>query len=353
VGSCAGRIRAGRSYTDAMPLPVSPPDREPSFDALLAALDLPRERLQAFDPQAPRIDAQRPLLVLPPAFEAARATLIERYPAGHPARVLRAGEPQDAELPTLPANAEAWLLAPLAPEQDHRSIAALRAVIERLYAPGGCPWDREQTHETLRHYLLEETYEVAEAIDASDLGGLREELGDLLVQILMHAAMAQEAGEFTLEEVIAHASEKMVRRHPHVFGEEEAGDSAALLARWDEIKAVERAGRGEGGVRAALDAVPSAAPALLRAAALQGRAERAGHAPPAAAPAERLREALGALDGASPADAEAGIGELLWAAVALAREREIDAESALRASAAAFVERVAADDGEPRARPTS
>ncbi|MDA0256646.1 MAG: MazG family protein, partial [Chloroflexi bacterium] len=227
---------------------------------MLAALDLPRGRVQAFDPQAPRIDAQRPLLVLPAAFRAARAVLDERYPVGHPVQVLRGGEPQDAALPALPADAEAWLLAPLAPEQDHRSLAALRAVIERLYAPDGCPWDREQTHETLRPHLLEETYEVAEAIDTGDLGALREELGDLLVLILMHAAMAQEAGEFTLEEVVAHASEKMVRRHPHVFGEEEAGDSAALLSRWDEIKAVERAGRGEGGVRAALDAVPSAAP---------------------------------------------------------------------------------------------
>lgn len=326
----------------------SPRDRTPALDALIAALELSPERVQAFDPQAPRIDAQRPLLVLPAAFEAARTLLGARYPARHPARVLQGGEPRDAELPTLPDDAEAWLIAPLAAEQDHPSLAALRAVIERLYAPGGCPWDREQTHETLRHHLLEESYEVAEAIDTGDLGGLREELGDLLVQILMHAAMAQEAGEFTLEEVVAHASRKMVRRHPHVFGEEKAGDSAALLARWDEIKAEERAKRGESGVRVALDAVPSATPALLRAAALQGRAERAGHAPPAASPVERLREALDALDGASPdadADAEARVGELLWAAVALAREREIDAESALRAAAAAFVERVAAADG--------
>jgi tetrapyrrole methylase family protein / MazG family protein len=328
-----------------MPTTPSSRDRTPSLDALTAALELSPERVQAFDPQAPRIDAQRPLLVLPAAFEAARTLLGERYPAGHPARVLQGGEPRDAELPTLPDDAEAWLIAPLAAEQDHPSLAALRSVIERLYAPGGCPWDREQTHETMRHHLLEESYEVAEAIDTGDLGGLREELGDLLVQILMHAAMAQEAGEFTLEEIVAHASQKMVRRHPHVFGQEEAGDSAALLTRWDEIKATERAGRGEGGVRAALDAVPSAAPALLRAAALQGRAERAGHAPPAASPAGRLREALDALDGAAPsADAEARVGELLWAAVALAREREIDAESALRTAAAAFVERVAAAD---------
>ena len=331
-----------------MPPPAPRPNREPPLDALLAALELPPERVQAFDPQAPRIDAQRPLLVLPVAFEAARARLAERYPAGHAARVLHGGEPHDVALHALPDDADAWLIAPLAPEQDHRSLGALRAVIERLYAPGGCPWDREQTHETLRHYLLEETYEVAEAIDAGDLGALHEELGDLLVQILMHAAMAQEAGEFTLEELVAHASKKMVRRHPHVFGEEEAGDSAALLSRWDEIKAVERAGRGEGGVRAALDAVPAAAPALLRAAALQGRAERAGHAPPAAAPVERLRDALGGLASAAPDDAEARIGELLWAAVAVAREVEVDAESALRRVASAFVERVAAaEDGAP------
>ena len=246
----------------------------------------------------------------------------------------------------LPDGAGAWLIAPLAPEEDHPSFAALRSIVERLYAPGGCPWDREQTHESLRQYLLEESYEVAEAIDEGDVSALREELGDLLVQILMHCAMAQEASEFTVEEVVRDASLKMIRRHPHVFGDESAQDAASLVAvRWDEIKAAERAARGEGGLGAALDAVPRAAPALLRAAALQGRAERAGASRPPAQPAERVREALEGAEAAGWAQAESRIGELLWAVVALGREHDIDAEAALRASAAAFVEQVA---GQPR-----
>ena len=241
----------------------------------------------------------------------------------------------------LPGDARAWLIAPLAPEQDHRSLAGLRSIVERLYAPGGCPWDREQTHRSLRPYLLEESYEVSEAIDAGDLRALREELGDLLVQVLMHCAVAQEASEFTLEEVVGEASRKMRRRHPHVFGGESVSDAAALVARWDQIKAAERAARGESGAGAAFNAVPRAAPALLRAAALQARAERAGAPRPAEPAAARVRAALRDAEAAAPPDGEARLGDLLWAVVALARERGIDAESALRASAAAFVAQAA------------
>ncbi len=322
------------------------PAREPRLDALLVLLGLPAERVQSFDPLAPRFDAGRPLLVLPAAYGGARTLLAERYPAAHPARVVVGGEARESAVGLLPDGAGAWLIAPLAPEEDHPSFAALRSIVERLYAPGGCPWDREQTHESLRQYLLEESYEVAEAIDEGDVSALREELGDLLVQILMHCAMAQEASEFTVEEVVRDASLKMIRRHPHVFGDESAQDAASLVARrWDEIKAAERAARGEGGLGAALDAVPRAAPALLRAAALQGRAERAGASRPPAPPAERVREALEGAEAAGWAEAESRIGELLWAVVALAREHDIDAEAALRASAAAFVEQVA---GQPR-----
>lgn len=335
-----------------MPPEPPRPSREPVLDPILATLRLPPERVQSFDPQAPRINGQRPLLVLPAFYEAARPVLEGRYPADHPVRVIRDGEVQDATICLLPTNAAAWLVAPLAPEHDHRSFAGLRSVIERLYAPGGCPWDREQTHRTLRPYVLEEAYEVAAAIDAGDLDALREELGDLLVQVLMHSAMAAEASEFTLDEVIAHASEKMVRRHPHVFGEEDAADAASLLTRWDEIKAVERAQRGESGVRAALAAVPGAAPALLRAAALQGRAERAGRPFPSTAPAEHVREALDAVGAGPDADAENSIGELLWASVRLAREHEVDAESALRSAAASFVERVIDASDEAPADPS-
>ncbi|MYH40299.1 MAG: MazG family protein [Chloroflexi bacterium] len=326
------------------------PDREPHLDALLDLLGLAPERVQSLDPSNPRLDAARPLLVLPAAYAEARPLLAERYPAAHPARVVEGEGARESTVELLSDDARAWLIAPLTPEQDHRSLAALRSIVEQLYAPGGCPWDRDQTHESLRRYLLEESYEVAEAIDAGDASALREELGDLLVQILMHCAMAQEAREFTLEEVVREASLKMLRRHPHVFGDESAADAEAVAATWDEIKAAERSARGEGGPAAALDAVPRAAPALLRAQALQGRAERAGAPQPPGPPAAGVLEALRSLQGPGAAGAEALVGELLWAVVALAREHDVDAESALRASAAAFVGRIAgeaADEAAP------
>ena len=326
------------------------PDREPPLDALLDLLGLAPESVQSLDPSNTRYDAARPLLVLPAAYGEARPLLAERYPAAHPARVVEGEKARESTVELLPGGARAWLIAPLPPEQDHRSVAALRSIIERLYAPGGCPWDRDQTHESLRRYLLEESYEVAEAIDAGDASALREELGDVLVQILMHCAMAQEAREFTLEEVVREASLKMLRRHPHVFGDESTADLEAHVARWDEIKAAERSARGEGGPAAALDAVPRAAPALLRAQELQDRAERAGEPPPSRPPVARVLEALQAAEGPGAGGAEARVGELLWAAVALAREHDVDAESALRARAAALVARVAgatADDAAP------
>ncbi len=329
------------------------PHPAPGLDAVLVPLGLAPERVQSFDPLARRFDAARPLLVLPSAYAEARPLLDERYPSDHPARVVTGDGGRDVTVGVLPGDARAWLIAPLAPEQDHRALAGLRSIVERLYAPDGCPWDREQTHHSLRPYLLEESYEVAEAIDSGDLRSLREELGDLLVQILMHCAMAQEAAEFTLEEVVGEASHKMLRRHPHVFGDESADDAAALVERWDQIKAAERSARGEGGPGAALDAVPRAAPALLRAAALQGRAERAGAPRPDGPAAGRVREALREAESAGPRDAEARLGDLLWAVVALARERDVDAESALRAHAAAFVDQVSGPSAGDRATPSA
>ncbi|MCA9849892.1 MAG: hypothetical protein KC461_04510, partial [Dehalococcoidia bacterium] len=168
-----------------------------SLDRILAALDLEPWQVQAFDPAYPRFDAQRPLLVLGAQAEAARPLVRERYRPDLEARVIVDGEVRATKVATLPLDAEAWLLPALPPEADTRSIAGLRGVMEFLFSPEGCPWDREQTHATLRPYLLEEAYELVDAIDRDDMPGLREEIGDILAQMFMLTTIADLGGAFT------------------------------------------------------------------------------------------------------------------------------------------------------------
>lgn len=300
-----------------------------SLDAICEAIDLAPHAVQAFDPEHPAFDAQRPLLVLAPQFEAARPEIRRRYPASKAARVVRGGVVEACTIAALPLDAGAWLLPALAPEEDLRALAGLRRVMERLFAPDGCPWDREQTTESLRHYLLEETYELVDAIDRGDSDGIREELGDVLAHMFMQTALAQQAGTFTLEDVLEYATAKFVRRHPHVFGEEEAGSMAALLDRWETIKRAERAAKGgsdDATVEGALDSIPLAAPALVRTQSLIGRAGIGGLASSSTPATEAARVALDVGD----------VGALLFAAVRLARERDVDAEEALRLTSERF-----------------
>lgn len=185
----------------------------------------------------------------------------------------------------------------------------LVATLERLRAPGGCAWDREQTHASLVQYLVEETYELVEAIEAADDAELVEELGDVLYQVLFHADIAAEEGRFTLEDVAAHMTAKMVGRHPHVFGDAVADTADAVMASWDRLKAVEKPGR-----TSVLDGIPSAMPALALADKLLGRAAKVG--------VHR--------DAVAIAATEEQLGADLLAIVAAARERGLDAERALR-----------------------
>ncbi|MEK7868762.1 MAG: nucleoside triphosphate pyrophosphohydrolase, partial [Nitrospirota bacterium] len=147
-----------------------------------------------------------------------------------------------------------------------------------LRAPNGCPWDRKQTHESLKPYLLEEAYEVLETIDHRDNAKLKEELGDVLLQVIFHSQIASESGTFTIDEVVDHLAAKLVRRHPHVFGDQDAATKPAngeqVLSQWEEIKRAER--QAAGGAQSALDGVPKALPALLRAYQVQARASRVG-----------------------------------------------------------------------------
>lgn len=210
------------------------------------------------------------------------------------------------------------------PIVDLSSVAAVTRIAERLRAPDGCPWDREQTHASLRPHLLEEAYEALEALDSGDLDRLRDELGDLLFQIAIHAQLAFEEGAFDMSDVARAIGEKLVRRHPHVFkGTEIEGD---LLAQWERIKREERAAKG--GTESITSGVPKDLPALFAAERLQERAARVGIDPP------RIELPL-------DVDDEAFLGELLFDLVAAAREKGFDAESALREANERFVRRVA------------
>lgn len=327
-----------------------PPGTSPLI-AVIAALRLEPHELQMFDPSYPRFDAQRPLIVLREQLASARPSIAARYPPRADARAVIGDTATTVAVAELPAGADAWLLPALTPEQDSHALSGLRGVMERLYSADGCPWDREQTHETLRRYFLEEAYELVEAIDRGDMQALEEEIGDVLAHLFMQTALAQEAGAFTVEDVVAHASAKFVRRHPHVFGDEQAGSQEALLERWDQIKAAERAERDEApgaeAAEGALDSVPHAAPALQRASALIGRALRAGVTEPPASAHGQVAALAAALPRSPDADA---LGGLLWSVVRLAREVDVDAEEALREACARFATAVAALEHEARER---
>ena len=219
-------------------------------------------------------------------------------------------------------------------------------IMARLRAPGGCPWDREQTFDSIKPYLLEETYEVLDAVDARDWIGLREELGDLMLEAVFFAQMAAEAGHFRIEDSLDAVNEKLVRRHPHIFGTGTAKTPEEVKVRWDEIKAEEKRGAEKGGAeKGLLDAVPRATPALVEAAQLTSRAAGVGFDWPSAEQVlEKLDEELGELAEARAAGApreriEDEVGDLLFVIVNLARFLKVDPEQALRGTNRKFRER--------------
>lgn len=222
-------------------------------------------------------------------------------------------------------------------------IELLLEVMRRLRDPErGCPWDVAQTFETIAPYTVEEAYEVADAIERGDLDALREELGDLLFQVVFHARMAEELGAFDFATVAGGLADKMRRRHPHVFGTAEIADAAAQTTAWESHKARERRARGEG----VLDGVPIALPALARAQKLGRRAARVGFDWPdargvlakLAEEARELEDAIAARAGA-PEAVEEELGDLLFTVANLARHLEVDAEGALRRASLKFEHR--------------
>mgnify|MGYP001226544430 CR=1 FL=1 len=219
-------------------------------------------------------------------------------------------------------------------DAEQRRYDELRAIVAKLRAPDGCPWDREQTHASLRPYVIEEAYEVLAALDDADLPKLREELGDLLFQVLIHTQLAEEAGEFTMGDVLQGLADKPVRRHPHVFGDTRLEGSGQVVAQWDELKKAERAAAAE----SALAGIPPAQPALSLAQALLRRAASAGFAWPRREDVlAKLTEELDELARArTKEEAQEEFGDILFNLANYARYLEIDAEEALRGASRKF-----------------
>ncbi len=323
------------------------------------------------------IEPSRPVLIVPAALLGASASgAVTPLPGRHgpggddPLAVLRRLYPADhpvgrfgaAEATTIGALDAAVLatpcyLAPLAPEAAVAGTWAMPWISDRLRQPDGCPWDREQTHASLRSHLLEEAYEVYDALEGGATPELAGELGDLLLQVILHAQLAAEEGVFDLTDVQAALATKIVRRHPHVFGDAEAETASDVNRQWERIKATERADAGgETAAKSALDGISTSLPALAASQEMQERAAHLGYDWPSLdgvldkviEETEELREA--AADGDDRAWAEE-FGDLLFVLVNVARKQGVDAEAAMRAANAKFrrrfgsVERQAAGKG--------
>lgn len=224
---------------------------------------------------------------------------------------------------------------PVPPTRNGERLLDLVRVMARLRGPGGCPWDHEQTHRTLARHLLEETHEVLEAIDAGDPDRLRDELGDVLLQVVFHAEMAAEEGTFDIDDVANAVVEKLIRRHPHVFGNVQVTGADEVLVNWEQIKAEET---GEQHVE---DDIPPTLPALARASKVQRRAAGWGFDWRTFDGAmAKLREEVEELAAArAPQEAEEELGDVLFAAAAVARRLGVDPESALRRTTTRFADR--------------
>lgn len=314
--------------------------------ALVDALQLSNALVPSFPPDAPALIAQ---IYSASVASDVKLTLMENYPDEHPVKLVHAAGTAGQVVESLPLfeidrSPHIGLLTCLylPPLEQGNSFEAFQEIIARLRAPDGCPWDREQTHQTLRSNLLEETYEALSALDADDPQHMREEFGDLLLQIVLHAQIASEYGEFNLIQVIKGIYDKIIRRHPHVFSDWQVDSVGNVLQNWEKLKAAERENNGETH-KGLLDGVALALPALTQAQEIQGRAARVGFDWPNIQGVvdkicEECAEFVNAEDDPSRASE---IGDLLFALVNLARRYNIDSESALRETNLRFRRRFA------------
>jgi tetrapyrrole methylase family protein / MazG family protein len=342
---------------------------EPTFSALhidplphlaiIDALELASLHVPPFPPDAPALIAQ---IHSRAVANDVKLTLMEYYPDEHSTRLVHAAGTTDELVENLPLHAidqseNIGLLTSLylLPLDKGTSFESFHEIIAHLRAPNGCPWDREQTHQTLRTNLLEETYETLAALDEDDADHMREEFGDLLLQIILHSQIASEYGEFNIAQVFKNIYDKIIRRHPHVFGDLKVEGVEHVLQNWEKLKAAERSEDLEenGGIeKGILDGVAKALPALSQAEEIQRRVARVGFDWPDVSGVvdkinEECDELLGAQDPASQADE---LGDLLFSVVNLARHYKIDAESALRETNTRFRERFSHIEKSAKAR---
>jgi tetrapyrrole methylase family protein/MazG family protein len=295
----------------------------------------------------PPLNPDLPVLlacVEPVDLIAVRRVLLNQYPAAHPVHIVHGDQLVDRlTLETLnqaaPPKPDTLIYLP--PLSQASSFEHFQEIIAHLRAPEGCPWDRKQTHTSLRPYLLEETYEVLEALDAGDMAALREELGDLLLQTVLHSQIAVEAGAFSMAEVIAGISAKIIRRHPHVWGDVEAHDDEQVKVNWDRLKQAEKQANPQQKPASRLDGVSKALPALSRAFSYQDRAARVKFDWDTIEPViAKVHEEIDEILTASDAEArEKEVGDLLFAVVNWARWLGIDPEGALRGTNGRFYRR--------------
>ncbi len=290
----------------------------------------------------------------------AKLALMERYPDDHPVVLIRAagvpGEERRAEIELHELDHIDWVdylttlyLPPLKASEigdaDPRRWAPARwpvdplvEVMGKLRGPDGCPWDKEQTHESLRKYMLEEAYEVVEAVGTGDPDLVCEELGDVLLQVVFHAQLARERGDFDMHDIIQGITAKLVRRHPHVFGEVEAHTAADVTRNWEAIKKVEKGATGK--PESVIAGVSTALPSLLRAFEVQRKAAKVGFDwEDVQGPIDKVREELAEVLAAKPEEVEGEVGDLLFAVVNLARMLKVDPELALSGTTSKFMRR--------------
>jgi tetrapyrrole methylase family protein / MazG family protein len=277
-----------------------------------------------------------------------KLTLMEKYPDDYEVTVVTAAGSKDESIKKVPLyeldqtvtlnNLTAVYVPPVKEETLlYRDFSFLRSVIARLRGPGGCPWDQKQTHVTLKKYLIEEAYEVIEAIDEEDDDALTEELGDVLLQVLLHAQIGEEEAFFAIDDVIAVLTEKMIRRHPHVFGDVSAEDADEVVANWEAIKAKEA---GKEKRESLLDGVPKGIPAIQKAFIYQKKAAKVGFDWKEAEPIyDKILEEFNEFKEAEGDEQQKELGDLLFSVVNLARFYRIDPEEALNATNQKFKKR--------------
>jgi tetrapyrrole methylase family protein/MazG family protein len=276
-----------------------------------------------------------------------KTILLTAYPEDHQVFLVEGGKARAEKLTESTAHSFSEKTCLYVPAlEEGTSFESFAEIVAHLRAPNGCPWDREQTHETLRKHLLEESFEAISAIDSGDFSDMREEFGDLLLQIVLQAQIANEEGQFNVNQVIQGIHSKIVRRHPHVFGELKLDGVDGVLANWEKLKEQERSEKGKSGKKEGkglLDGVPLALPALSQAQEYQDRAGRVGFDwPEIDGVLDKVKEEIDEIKNAeTDFELASEIGDLFFALVNVARWKKIDAESALRGTNMKFKKRFA------------